>query len=95
MVSVTQVLDQFPEKELVEWQLRDPKKAKQVSEEAKQVGSAVDQQIQLELSGRLVPTQNPSLTPQEAAMALRCMEGWDTFKAEHPDILPSITGIQH
>lgn len=88
MVSVTQVLAQFPELELVQWQLRDPKKAKQVSEEAKRIGSVTDQLIQEDCRGKVV------IPPGNTTPEMACWQGWLKFKIDHPDFLPSITGIQ-
>lgn len=93
MVSITQVLDQFPEKELVEWQLRDPKKAKQVSEEAKHIGSATDLHVQADCKG-LPRDSIVTLTPIETLAVATCLTAWDKFKADHPDFISSLTGIQ-
>lgn len=97
MTSITQVLDTFPEKELVAWQLRDPKKAKQVSEEAKRIGTVVDQHIQADCQGRL-RNASPSLTipinAAELTAITTCLRGWEQFQIEHPDFVSSITGIQ-
>ena len=47
MLSVTQVLDAFPEADLIAWKLRvGPKQAQAISQEALRVGTVVDQLIQ-------------------------------------------------
>lgn len=94
MISVTQILETFPEKELVEWKLRvGPVKAKQVSEEAKHIGSATDLKVQADCKG-LPQDTFETLSSVEKVAVESCWQGWQKFKADHPDFLPSLTGIQ-
>ena len=94
MVSVTQILKTFPEKELVDWQLRvGAVKAKQTSEEAKRVGNLVDTWIQTDLRNPSVPIPSSSHGPLGSPEA-SCWVGWEKFKREHPKIVQAVTGIQ-
>ena len=88
MTSVTQILDRFPEKELVEWQLRDVKKAKQISQEALRVGTAVDRMIQAQWR------QETILVPENDPAILNAWGAWKAYCTDHPDFFPSITAIQ-
>ena len=94
MISVTQVLEEFPNKQLVEWMLRDPKKAKQVGDEAKRIGSATDWFIQQEFKPVLPLDQATPLTPIEQEAVKNCLQAWQTFKQQRPDLIAAVTGIQ-
>ena len=87
-ISVTQLIDLFPEKELVNWMLRDPKKAKQVSEEALRVGKAVDTLAQRQYRQETVevPLNDPPVN--------EAWGNWQLFLSEHPTFFPSISNIQ-
>lgn len=88
MPSVTELLDTFPEKELVEWKLRvGTAKAKKVSEEALEIGSTVDQAVQDALKG--IPATQPICGP-----AAICLGAWQEFLRDHSWFTPSLLGMQ-
>lgn len=89
MIRVTQVLEYFPEPELVAWQLRVGKvKAQQVGDEAKRIGSLVDKLIQVDINtGHLV-------IPAGELAVESCLNGWVKFKQERPEKIASIRAIQ-
>lgn len=89
MVSVTEILDYYVERPLVDWMLRDPKKAKQVSEEALRIGSTVDKLIQEDFRQRI-----PQLGLGEDPTIQRCLEGWNMFIIAHPEFYDSVTDVQ-
>ena len=88
-ISVTQLIDLFPEKELVEWQLRDPKKAKQISEEAMRVGKAVDELVQRQY--RMERIELPM--PQDVSVET-CWNNWQAFLTDHHNFLLTTYSIQ-
>src|SRR3990167_6914698 len=87
MASVTEILDYYLERPLVEWMLRDPKKAAQISKEALRVGTAVDQIIQDHSRGVTWST------PTDTAIGM-CLENWSLFLHTHRDFYKSIQGLQ-
>lgn len=90
MIHVTEVLEYCPEPELLAWQLSIGKaKAEKISQEAKRVGSLVDQWIQQELVGEL-----PGELEEKEVEAKNCLVGWQQFKNDYPELLASIVGIQ-
>ena len=88
MVSVTEILDYFLERPLVDWMVRDPKKAKQVSEEAKRIGSATDLLIQADVRG------TPVELPVKDVPVMNCLEGWRKFKVAYPLFTTQIQAMQ-
>ena len=89
MVSVTQVLDTFPEAELIAWKLRvGAKKAEEISREALRVGSTVDQLIQRQVR------QQPLDLPVNDPPVLNAWGAWRLYNEQHPAFLASITAIQ-
>ena len=96
MPRVTEILDTFPERELVEWQLRVGKvKAKQVGDEAKRIGTAVDLLIQADV--RQADVRGEGMIPpsrvHEPAIA-SCWVAWERFLSEHAEFLPSLIAMQ-
>lgn len=87
-ISVTQLIELYPEKELVEWQMRDPKKAKQVSEEALRIGKAVDELVQRQYR------QQPIDVPANDPPVIQAWENWQVFLSEYPTFLSYTSGIQ-
>lgn len=89
MKSVTEVLDAYTEPEIWEWKLRvGPAKARRASEEALAIGKQVDQLIQDDIKGQAIALELLPLPAQYAWGA------WVKFKAEHPELVKDITGIQ-
>ena len=90
MPSVTEILSTFPERELVEWQLRvGPKKAKEVSEEALRIGKAVDLMIQEDYRTR-IPQLGLSIDPS----IQNCLRGWNEFIVDYPDFYDEVINLQ-
>jgi len=74
VARVSEVLDYFQEPYLVNWKLRvGVKEAKRISQEALAVGTAVDQMVQLDITGPApdVPKDGP---------IHNCMKAWQNFK---------------
>lgn len=89
MPSVTEILDTFPEAELVAWKLRmGAKKVAEIGTEAKRIGSTVDVAIQT-----MRRTGTPPAGTPDPAIA-HCLRGWQQFTEEHPALVDSITGMQ-
>ena len=79
MPSVTQILDTFPETDLIEWKLRVGKvKAEQIGTEAKRIGRLVETRIQEQLK------HLPLTTLQMDEAILSCLDGWEKFLHEYP-----------
>lgn len=93
MPSVTEILNTFPERELIEWKLRvGPKKVKEVSEEALMIGKTVDELIQADVKG--LPIASHGLPTQDTPI-YNCWLGWKKFKQAYPHFIPSLVGVQH
>ena len=89
MVSVTEILETFPEKELVNWKLRMGKgKVQVISEEALRIGKVVDMQVREDITG--IPFAVPhlfsllSFTIVEQQAIISCWKGWQQFKQDYP-----------
>lgn len=89
MVSVTEVIEQFPERELIDWKLRvGLKKATQISEEALRIGTEIDSLVQQQIRRKTYVVPRDHLIEQTWA-------NWMTFLQQHPtNFLTSITGLQ-
>ena len=89
MLSVTQVLDAFPEADLIAWKLRvGQKKAEDISQEALRVGSLVDGLIQRQFR------QQTFELPINDLPALNAWGAWQLWNEQHPHFFASITAIQ-
>ena len=94
MPRVTEILDTFPERELVEWQLRVGKvKAKQVGDTAKRIGTAVDLLIQEDIRGSAGMPVEVLMSGMEPTIA-SCWIAWERFLTEHAEFLPSLIAMQ-
>lgn len=88
MYTVTQVLDYLTEPQLVAWIERTSKaKRKAITDEAKEIGNAVNRFIDLELVG------TPQAHPTDKRI-LNCLIGWERFKKDYPSFVPSIISTQ-
>lgn len=86
-LSVTEVLDAFIPKGLLDWYLKTGKKeAKRLSTVALKIGSRVD-----ELVGEDVNTGSYKLSAKDPIEVRNCMEAWKQFKA---DYAPDVTACQ-
>src|SRR3990167_11548249 len=89
MPSVTQVLDTFPEADLIEWKLRVGKvKAEQIGTAAKRIGHLVETRIQESLK-RL-----PLTTLQMDEAILSCLDGWEQLLHDRPYFPSKIQQMQ-
>jgi hypothetical protein len=89
MLSVTQVLDAFPEADLISWKLRvGPKKADEISQEALRAGSLVDGLIQRQFR------QQTFEPPVNDLPVLNAWGAWQLWNEQHPTFFASITTIQ-
>lgn len=88
MPSVTEILETFPEAELVAWKLRvGAKKVKEVSEEALRIGTVVDKIVQAECRMEQVEL------PPEASVE-NCFRAWRNFLKESPSFPTTIVWMQ-
>lgn len=86
-LSVTEVLDHFIAKGLLDWFLKTGKKeAKRLSTVALKIGSRVDELIQAD-----VTKGSYKLSSKDGIEVRNCMEAWEAFKR---DYAPTITGVQ-
>ena len=86
-LSVTEVLDAFIPKGLLDWYLKTGKKeAKRLSTVAMKIGSRVDELIQED-----VLKGNYKLSSKDSIEVKNCMEAWKQFKADYQ---PVITATQ-
>ena len=89
MLSVTQVLEAFPEADLIAWKLRvGAKQAGAISREALRVGTVVDQMIQQEFRQQTVEV------PFSDLPVLNAWGAWQLHKKRNPGFFLSITAIQ-
>ena len=96
MISVTQIIDTFPEKELTEWKIRVGKaKSEAVSQEALAIGSLVDKAIQKEIKSGKRELELKGSTEAITQAVQTCLQGWQIFKQQHPEFVPTITRIQY
>ena len=96
MISVTQILDQFPEAELISWKLRVGKaKAEAVSKESLEIGSLVDKAIQKEIKSGKREVELAGSTQVITQAAQTCLQGWQVFKQQHPEFIPTVIRIQY
>ena len=89
MIRVTEVLDYYTEPELLAWKLREgPAKCEKVSKEALQIGTVVDGYIKAKLQKEdyVLLSDNPAI--------FACMEAWEHFREDRPELIEAITGIQ-
>jgi len=99
MTSVTQVLDWITEPELLAWFKRVGwKKAEQIGEEARMIGTAVDLTIQLQLRSALPCTSPlPSISKLPSHLLPQfdsCMAGWRQFCKENAGLIRGVTEVQ-
>lgn len=86
-LSVTEVLETFIPKGLLDWYLKTGKKeANRLSTIAKKIGSRVDELIQTDIS-----TGTYKISAKDPIEVKNCMEAWDQFKNDYS---PSITSVQ-
>lgn len=86
-VSVTEVLDSFIPKGLLDWYLKTGKKeAKRLSTVAKNIGSRVDELIQTDISNG-----SYKFSSKDSIEVKNCMEAWKQFKLDYS---PKIYGVQ-
>lgn len=86
-LSVTEVLDAFIPKGLLDWYLKTGKKeAKRLSTVAMKIGSRVDELIQED-----VKFGSYKLTSKDSIEVKNCMEAWKQFKA---DYMPNVSAAQ-
>lgn len=86
-LSVTEVLDTFIPKGLLDWYLKTGKKeAKRLSTVALKIGSRVDALIQEDIQ-----TGSYKLSAKDSIEVKNCMEAWVAFKQ---DYLPKVDGVQ-
>lgn len=89
MLSVTEVLDYLTEPELLNWFITKGKAAcKKIGDEAKRVGSLVDQLVQQDIK------VGEYAVPNGDTQVAICMVAWEKFKVEHTEFKPSIVSMQ-
>ena len=83
-VSVTQILDFFIPKQLLDWHLRTgSKEAKRLSTVAKKIGSRVDELIQDD-----IVKGSYKLSAKDPIEVKNCMEAWNQFKQDYqPNVI--------
>ena len=89
MIRVTEIIDYYTEPELLAWKLREgPAKCEKISQEALMIGTVVDGYIKAKLQHEtyILSTDNPAV--------FSCLEAWEHFREDHPELVASITGIQ-
>ena len=78
-LSVTEVLDAFIPKGLLDWYLKTGKKeARRISTVAMKIGSRVDQLIQDDVN-----TGSYKLSSKDPIEVKNCMEAWESFKKDY------------
>lgn len=78
-LSVTEVLDAFIPKGLLDWYLRTGKKeAKRLSTVAMKIGSRVDELIQQDIEHR-----EYKFNSKDSIEVKNCMEAWESFKRDY------------
>ena len=83
-LSVTEVLDSFIPKGLLDWYLKTGKKeAKRLSTVAMKIGSRVDALIQEDISCTSRCTAGYKLSSKDPIEVKNCMEGWESFKRDY------------
>ena len=86
-LSVTEVLDAFIPKGLLDWYLKTGKKeAKRLSTVALKIGTRVDELIQEDIN-----KYSYKLSSKDPIEVKNCMEAWKQFKT---DYCPNIQGVQ-
>lgn len=86
-LSVTQVLDAFIPKGLLDWYLKTGKKeAKRIGTIAMKIGSRVDELIQQDIKDG-----SYKLNSKDSIEVKNCMEAWRQFKADYE---PEINAVQ-
>lgn len=90
MYSVTQILDYFQPRPLVDWKLRMGKtKCERISKEALNIGSMVDKLVQEDV------TKGTFEIPKDAPVQVsNCMAGWCAFKDKHGTLVSKIKRLQ-
>ena len=89
MLSVTQVLDQFPDSELIAWKLRvGAKEAERKSQEGLRVGTLVDLEIQHHVR------QQPFDLHSTDLPVFTALQAWHRYNEQYPAFFDSITAIQ-
>lgn len=79
---ITRILDHFQDPELVKWKLKvGVDEAKRIGKEATGIGSRVD-----ELIKRDFETKKYKFKPSDPIEVRNCMEAWELFKIEHPEV---------
>jgi len=82
-ISVTEVLDYFIPKGLLDWFLKTGKKeAKRLSTVALRIGSRVDELIQEEIANG-----SYKLSPKDPIEVKNCMEAWGQFKYDYNPVI--------
>lgn len=79
---ITRILDYFPDPGIVEWKLKvGTEEAKRIGKEATGIGSRVDDLIKKDVEAGAY-----KLKASECIEVRNCMEGWERFKIEHPEV---------
>ena len=92
MPRVTEVLDRFPEPAVVSWKVRvGAEKAKEISDEALDIGSIVDGLIQQHINGNY---KGCPYGPEDYPEVHSCMNAWNNFLTNHPWFIGKVVSIQ-
>ena len=87
-VRVSRVLDYLTEPGLLSWfRKNSPAKTKKISDEAMRIGSEVDVLVQEDIN------THKYIVPIDVSIS-NCMRGWELFKTEYPDFVPSVKEMQ-
>lgn len=85
-LSVTEVLDHFIPKGLLDWFLKTGKKeAKRLSTVAMKIGSRVDELIQEDIANG-----SYKLSPKDPIEVKNCMEAWGQFKHDYDPVISKV-----
>src|SRR3990167_1692075 len=92
---VTEILDYLTEPELLAWMLRTSKANREaMSQDSLAIGSYVDLIIQRDLFPARPTDDLPQPTPAQQVSITNCVNAWNKFKIDRPDITACIKDIQ-
>jgi len=82
MPRVSEILDHWKEPYLIAWMLKNGvAKCEAIKKEATDIGTMVDQLVQEDIKGNVIGFSKGDVP------VFNCMQGWEKFKVEHPEVL--------